>query len=550
MRKEDLEHLEIKRLKEQLFSLEKRINRLEESVTQIGNQNTSDTISKGEQSESDFEFSFPFKPQNSIEFGMGEYGMAWLGNIVLLIAITFFVQYLHKLGNPILSILVGYAAVAGIYAISFFARNAYIYLSNLFRYNGHLLLFYLTIRLHFVENPVLKNQALGLVALLVVTGILLYLSYRKESQLLTGIVMLMMLISGLLSNSTHFLLGISSLAALLSIFLYYRFGWIKLVIAFISLIYFANLLWLLNNPFITNQAQFREHHEFGFIYLIATGLIFSLLAILPKKQTISNDILIFSLIWNGLGFTTLLVLTAFTYLNKSYVLIFSLISFFSLLYAIIIQRRSFLKISASIYAIYGFITMSVAIYGIFLLPKAYTLFAIQSFLVVSMALWFRSRFIVVINTLLYLLLVILYIKDPIGYNTTNFTYMLVAFITARVINWKKDRLNLKTELLRNLYLLAGFIMTLIAFHHAMPESLITVSWIFVALLFFTLSLLLKNVKYRWLAIAAMLASAINLLFVDMSNIYIEFRILVFFILAVISITISILYTKHFIRKED
>jgi len=548
MRKEELEHPEIKRLKEQLFSLENRITQLEESLTKMGKHSIETPVVEPNPEESDIEITFPFRPQKSIEFGVGGYGMAWLGNIVLLIAITFFVQYLHQSGHPELSLVLGYAVVTGIYFISFFMRKAYIHLSTLLRYSGHFLLFYLTIRLHFIENPVLKNQVLGLVALLLVAGVLLYLSIRKESQLFTGIVLLMLLISGILSNSTHFLLGVSTLAAGLSVYFYFRFGWIKLVIAFISLIYFAHFLWLLNNPIITHQAQFREHHEFGFIYLIATGFIFSLLAILPKKETISNDILIFSLIWNGLCFTTLLVLTVFTYLNNSYILIFSLISFFSLLYSVIIQSRSDLKISASIYAIYGFIAMSVAIYGIFLLPKAYMLLAIQSFLVVSMALWFRSRFIVVMNTLLYLMLLVFYLKAPVNFNAANFTFMLVAFITARVVNWKKDRLQIKTEFIRNFYLVAGLTMTLVAFHHAMPDTLITVSWIFAALLFFAFSLLLKNVKYRWLAISALIASAINLLFVDMSNSNIEFRILVFFLLAIISIAISVLYTKYLNKK--
>ena len=39
--------------------------------------------------------------------------------------------------------------------------------------------------------------------------------------------------------------------------------------------------------------------------------------------------------------------------------------------------------------------------------------------------------------------------------------MLMAFVTTRIINWKKERLNIKTELIRNIYLIAGFIMTLV-----------------------------------------------------------------------------------------
>jgi len=152
------------------------------------------------------------------------------------------------------------------------------------------------------------------------------------------------------------------------------------------------------------------------------------------------------------------------------------------------------------YALYGFLAMSVAFYGILLLPQAYMLLAVQSLLVVSMALWFRSRFIVVMNTILFVVLLIFYLNDKSN------------FITARVINWKKERLNIKTEFIRNIYLLSGFVMTLIAFYHAFFSPYITVSWISAAMLFFLLGRLMHNIKYRWLAIGALGASAIKLIF--------------------------------------
>ncbi len=550
MQKEKPDQSQLKKLKKQFLSLEKRLTQVEKSINKIQSQGIQIPETKPEQTETDFDIQFPFKSKGSIESGIGEYGMAWLGNIVLLFGIIFLVQHLFKSGTPLLSAFVGYAAIAGIYTGSYFTRKAYSYLSKLFYYNGHLLLYFLTLRLHFFQSdPLIKNLNVELSIVIIVLGALFYLSYRDKSQLMAGVVLLMMLILGIISDSTHFLLGISTFTALLSVFLYYRFGWIKIVIAFISFVYLVLLNWLLNNPVIGNELVFRKTHEFGFLYLIATGVIYSLLAILPKKGNTSNDLLITSVIWNGLGFTFILLLTVFSYFSGNYVLIFGVIALFCLIYSVILQSHSFLKITASIYAIYGFIAISVTIYGLFLFPKAYMLLSIQSFLVVSMALWFRSRFIVVMNTILFVLLMVFYLKSPISYNSTNFSFMLVAFITARVINWKKERLNIKTEFLRNIYLVSGFMMTLIAFYHAIPKSFVTVSWIFVAILFFSLSLLLKNVKYRWLAIATMIASAINLLLVDMSNISIEYRIIIFLFLAIISIAISIFYTKWFIKKK-
>jgi hypothetical protein len=202
------------------------------------------------------------------------------------------------------------------------------------------------------------------------------------------------------------------------------------------------------------------------------------------------------------------------------------------------------------YALYGFLALSVAIYGIFGLQKAYLLYSVQSLLVVSMALWFRSKFIVVMNAILFLIFMIVYLNNQVNYNLTNFSFMLVAFVSARVINWKKERLSIKTDFLRDFYLALGFIMTLITFYHASPAAYITASWIFAAVILFILSLLVKVKKYRWLAIATMAVSAIRLVTVDLSSIDIGYRVLVFMALAIISITISVLYTKYFVKKKE
>jgi hypothetical protein len=460
------------------------------------------------------------------------------------------IGYLQNTGNPILPVAVGFMAVAGLYASFFYTQNSYPLLSKLFVYNAHLLLFYLTLRLHyFQENPLIKNETLGFIILMAVTLILLYQAFRKESQLMSGLALLMILTSGIISNSVLISSGLAALISILTILFYYRFGWLKLAFIFIFLIYLVHLNWLLNNPLIGNNPEFIPSPRAGYLYIIATGFIFSMLALIPKKEQVSDEFVIASIVWNGLGFTLILALIIITYFSENYVPLFISITLFCLLYSVILKLRSSLKITASIYVLYGFLAMSVAIFGIYGLPKSYTLFAAQSLLVVVMALWFQSRFMVVMNTLLFLIFLIFYLKEPGWSNNTNFSFMLVALISARVINWKKERLKIKTEFVRNLYLISGFIMTLIAFYHAFPGTYITASWIIAAILFFVLSILIKNIKYRWLAISAMVASAVRLVFVDMSSIDIGYRVLVFLSLAVISISLSVVYTKFYIRKK-
>lgn len=551
MQTEKSELYEIKVIREEIQSLKDRINLMEATLDIKEWRQSQSSQADSTQPDDDFELNFSTKSDDSIEFRIGEYGMAWLGNIVLVFGISFLVQYLQNTGLLLISALTGFISVALIYSGAYLTKKSLPYLSKLFAYTGHLLLFYMVLKLHFFQaEPLIKSSFIGHLILIVVPGILFFLAFQRKSQLMTGIVLLMILFSGMISNLPSFAAAITTVVASLSVMLYYRFGWLKLVFIFIFLVYLGHLNWLLNSPFAGNTLEFIKSPGNGYYGLFATGLIISLIAILPKKEHVSDDFILSSIVLNGFIFSSILAVTVVTYFSNNYVPVFSALALSCLAYSIILQSRSSLKITASMYALYGFLAMSVAFYGILLFPKAFMLLAVQSFLVVSMALWFRSRFIVVMNTILFLILLLIYLASPESHNPTNFSFMLVALITARIINWKKERLNIKTELIRNLYLFFGFVMTLYAFYHTFPPDYVTVSWIVAALLFFLVGRIINNIKYRWLAIGALVASGIKLIFIDLSDIDIGFRVLVFLLLAVISITVSILYTKYLIKKKE
>lgn len=551
MEKENIDANEIKLLRSEISELNIRITKIESSLGHLKAQAVQPTKDDTVQEDDNFQLNFNVKADDSIEFRIGEYGMAWFGNIVLLFGIAFLIQYLQNSQYQLLAAFTGLIAIILIYAVCYFTRNTYSYLSKLFAYNGHILLFYWILRLHFFQTaPLIKSEFLSLFFLLVSLSVIFYLSFRRKSQLMASMVLLMILISGVISNSVGFGSAMILAVSVLSMSLYYRFGWLRLVFIYILMTYFSYLNLLLNNPLGGNNPGFIQTPGLLNLFFIGSGFTFSLLALIQKKEEIPNDFLTASVVWNGLGFSSILAIITVTYLSENYVPAFSAISVFCLVFAVILQSRSSLKILASMYALYGFLGMSVAFYGIFLFPDAYMLFSIQSLLVVSMALWFRSRFIVVMNTILFVILLAFYLSNKTSYNSINFSFMLAAFITARVINWKKERLNIRTELIRNTYLIAGFVMTLVAFYHAFPASYITVSWILAAMLFFLLSRLLRNIKYRWLAIATLVASGIKLIFADLSDLDIGFRVLIFLLLAIISITVSVLYTKFLIRKKE
>ena len=59
-------------------------------------------------------------------------------------------------------------------------------------------------------------------------------------------------------------------------------------------------------------------------------------------------------------------------------------------------------------------------------------------------------------------------------------------------------------------MIEGFFMMLFALLHAVPKQFVTFSWTMAALLYFLISLILKNVKYRYMALGTMICSAFYL----------------------------------------
>lgn len=536
----------IEQVLRRLEELEIRISRLENNEVvpslQVFNQHAD--LTKNESLSGEME-------NEEIESKVGEYGMAWLGNIVLLFGIVFLVQLFKNQEHTIFSSVFGFASVAGVYLTSYLIRRSYPYMSNLFTYNGHLLLFIVTLKLHFSSEPLISNKYIGLFLILIVISRLIHLSYHKKSQLLMGIVLIMIAITAIISNSTHFMLSLMIVTALFSVYFVNKYGWWTLLIVSIVIVYTIFLLWAFNNPIVTQDFKAVDALQLSHIYLLICASIYSTLTLLPVKNEIQEQPLNASIILNGLGFSFIMAILTVIFFKDNYYLPLGVISAFGIGFSALLQSRGVWKFSAALYALYGFAVLSITIAGIYKFPLAFFLLSIQSLLVVSMALWFRSRFIVSMNVLLFIGLLIAYFIFSKSVTSIDYSFTLVAFITARVINWKKDRLEIKTDIMRNTYLIIGFIMTLISLYHSVPDNYITLSWTMAAGMFFLLSLLLRNVKYRWLAISTMIVTAFYFFLFDLRLISIEFRIVALLFLAIIALSLSTFYAKRMkIRKDN
>ena len=126
--------------------------------------------------------------------------------------------------------------------------------------------------------------------------------------------------------------------------------------------------------------------------------------------------------------------------------LFAAITICCLIYSTILHSKSDWNFASAFYALYGFMAMSIALYGLFGLPRVYLLLSVQSLIVVSMALWFRNRLIVIMNSLLFLTILTVYLLSSKSIDGVNFSFALISLISARIINWKRSRLQIKTDL--------------------------------------------------------------------------------------------------------
>ncbi|MBW6461359.1 MAG: DUF2339 domain-containing protein [Bacteroidales bacterium] len=207
-----------------------------------------------------------------LESRFGDFGLAWLGNLVMLFGIIFLAQYLQNIGYKYFSSALGYIAVIGIFGLAYYFRGTLSNLTSVFRLTGYILLYFITLRLHFfTKDPILAGPYFCLALLVMVSFIQGYIAFREKSQRMAVLAIVMTLVTAVVSNSTHFMLSLVTAIAIASVFFMVRFGWWRVLIFAVIMVYLANLIWLTGNPFMNHSFQVIKSHEFGII--------------LPKIQT-------------------------------------------------------------------------------------------------------------------------------------------------------------------------------------------------------------------------------------------------------------------------
>jgi hypothetical protein len=213
-------------------------------------------------------------------------------------------------------------------------------------------------------------------------------------------------------------------------------------------------------------------------------------------------------------------------------------------FAIFFYTKKSSRTATFFYAMTGYAALSVAIILQFAKPDFFIWLCWQSLLVVSTAVWFRSKFIIVANFFIFLLIFFAFLILSGATSGISLSFGIVALLSARVLNWQKDRLELKTEQMRNAYLLTALLIIPYSLYHMMPSGYVAFSWIVVAILYYILSRLLKIVKYRYMSLATFMLTVLYVFVLGITSDETVFKILSFLVLGAALVIISVVYTRN------
>ena len=533
---EILEHL--KKLDGRISKIESRLSREE------FDHETEEIIEEAEKIDSS-------EREEELEFQIGQFWAAKVGIWVLIIG------FASLLTLPFEDLPTGLPAIAG-FVLSFimlglsrFKKETFEHLSGYLVGGGLVVLFIAVMRLHYfgIEKSI-DSLPIVIALLLIVTVLTITIGIRRNSFNIAGVGITLGYAIAVLSGSPYFIFTIIALSALVLVYLKLKYEWNFLLFYGMFLAYLTHLIWFINNPFIGNTIETLKEPGSNFIFLLLYILIFSLANLLDKKDKeediISSGITILNC---SAGFGLLFLESVITspvafsvyHLIASVILLGIAIAFWT-------KRKS--MYSTFFYAMLGYSALSIAIIGQFAKPDFIIWLCWQSLLVVSTAVWFRSKFIILANFVIFLLIFLAYLLVGETVGSISMSFGIVALLSARILNWQKDRLELKTEQMRNAYLLSALLIIPYSLYEMIPSGLVSLSWIGAAVVYYILSLLLHNKKYRWMALATFMLTVIYVFVLGVTSAETSLKIISFLVLGAVLIIVSLLYSRNRLKNKQ
>jgi hypothetical protein len=483
--------------------------------------------------------------EDAIELQIGQNWFARLGIVILTIGLAFVLTFPYGGLPAIAPSLGGYVLAGGIITLALLWRTSYAHLSTYLLSGGITLSYVATLRLtFFTQQPVVTDPIL-LAALLGGSVFLgLFLADRTASVALAVVSLVLGYTAALLADSALFLfLSVTTLSIISTVFsLRHRQEWLLPISAGWNIT--THFLWFLNNPVLGHTIGFVSSPVMNTYFVLAYAAVIAAGSLWRMEQKEESAPGIMAAVVNGGGAYALYLLLTITKFREGFAISHLLASGVFLTVAVMFWVRARSQYSTFVYAMLGYAALSAAIIAAFGAPEHFIWLSLQSILVISTAVWFRSRFIIVANFIIYLALFVAYLLVAQQISLVSICFGAVALLSARILNAQKDRLELKTEYMRNAYLGTAFFMIPYALYHTVPPGFVSLSWLAVALVYYMMSRAVRSRKYRWMALLTLAITIPYALLFDMTRLDPAYRIVSFVILGTVLLVVSVVYSRR------
>ena len=484
-----------------------------------------------------------------LEFNLGEFWFAEIGVFIMAIGCAFLLTLPYKGINPFIPTLVGLCTGGGLIFVSKFWKGSFEQLIKHIWGAAFLLIFISVLRLfHFTESPVISNATVELIVLFgVIVFFFFMLRYKSSPYLVAVTLTLAGSITVILNNTWLIFLATPILAALFV--LYYKRNQKTIFILYgMFICYGIHLVWALSNPFHSGSFRLMKEPGYHLIILLLYTFIFSLVYFKKDQFKINTEPFYAITILNVIGGFILFQLL--NLVNESS-FIYQLILFVG--YAgisILAFYKREIHFPTAVYSLLAFAGLSIGIIKSTVLPDVYIYLIWQSLIVAGMAIWFKSKNIIVANFLIFLFIFVAYLSTAGSFEIISLSFGIVALVSARTLNWQKERLTLKTEMMRNVYLGVAFFSIPLTLMKSLPGDYIGLSWLGVTILYYVLSVVLRNNKYQWMAHFTLMATILYSFIIGISGSITLLKIITFISTGIVLLAVSIMFTRLKHKKEE
>jgi hypothetical protein len=527
-----------------LRNIDDRVSKIEQS---INIQSPPIELTEAVKKESQVEIK---KSEEGLEERIGQVWFPKIGIVVLIVGFAFFLTLPLQDLPVILPALMGYFLAAILFGLAKFWKQTFLQLSGYLISGGFVLLYLTTMRLYYfgVEKAI-DSFPVIIILLLAVTLITLVTAVRRNSINFASLGITFGIATAVLSDYSYFIFSLISVLSICVVLFHLKYKWNSLLFYGMFLSYFTHLIWFINNPLLGNTIQTVSQPELNLFFILVYAIIFSAAYLFPGKDEQDNYVSASAAMFNSSGgFGLFILITLLTSPSASSIYHF-VAAFIFITIAVVYWVKLNNKYSTFFYAMFGYVALSIAIIGQFEKPDYFIWLCWQSLFVVSTAVWFRSKFIIVANFMIYLMMFFGYLIVGESAGGISLSFGIVALISARILNWKKDQLELKTEQMRNAYLLSALFIIPYALYQMFPAGYVSFSWIAIAIVYYLLSIILKNVKYRWMALATYFLTVVYVFIFGITSAETLLKIMSFVVLGVSLIIVSLIYTRKKGREK-